>query len=306
MILIGSHALRYHFDDYFSLPKDIDLIGTEKEFFDWTTELKLSTDDITKNKYENLIVYNFHRNGIFYEYEIADNNSAEDYLKYCEVEEGDFDIAPPEVLLSIKKSHIHKHINFHKHIFDYHFLKEMGVVDNKLEEITVKRKKETDIRLKTRYPNLNKSYDDFVSESQDILERLYDHDDLHRIVSHYDQPLYKRLQVDDTKVWCEKDLWNKFSDEDKIKCVLEEVYVIALERKIIPMVFQAKNFITHKEAVSWSLIRTATSLSSGWFSKFIIENYYKILENVKYDFVYLFFDELDKGNVKHYINSSYK
>ena len=82
--------------------------------------------------------------------------------------------------------------------------------------------------------------------------------------------------------------------------------MITLERKIIPMIFQAKTLITDKESVSWALIRTATSLSSGWFSQFIIDNYYEILENVKYDFLDFFFSELDEGNIKHYINTSYK
>lgn len=306
MILIGSLALRYHYDDYFAFPNDVDLIGTEKEFFDWISTLNLK-EDPNRNEYENLVVYNFKLNGINYEYEVAENeNSATDYLAYCLNKEGDFEIAPVDVLFSIKRSHIHKEINFRKHILDFHFLKRKKIEFNdQLDKITKKRKEETDIRLKSRFPNLNKSYDDFVKESQDVLKRIYDHDDLHRIVAHYDKPLYMSLQEEDNdKVWCKKDYWNQFSFEDKIKCVLEETYVITLERQIIPMLFQGKGLVSKQKATEWALIRTATALSSGWFSDFIIDNFFEIKKNINYSFIDNFFDELERGNVKHYIDSS--
>ena len=73
-------------------------------------------------------------------------------------------------------------------------MKNRKVDDSVIEEITKKRKIETDIRLKSRFPKLNKTYDDFVTESQDVLKRVFDHDDLHRIVAHYDDPIYMSLQ----------------------------------------------------------------------------------------------------------------
>lgn len=305
MILIGSEALKYHYDDYYTIPKDVDIIGTEKEFDEWMSELDID-EKPTRKEFENLVVYNFHMNNRLYEFEIANNNSAEDYLKYCNDVEGEFEIAPVEVLYSIKKSHIHKQVNFQKHIKDYHFLKNRKVDDSAIEEITKKRKTETDIRLKSRFPKLNKKYDVFVKESQDVLKRVFDHDDLHRIVAYYDEPIYMSLQKGDNQVWCEKDIWEQLSFDDKIKCVLEEVYVITLERKIVPMLYQKHGLITKENAVEWAIIRTYTTLSSGWFSQFIIDNYFEIKNNVNYDFLDNFFEELDKENVKHYINSKYK
>lgn len=305
MLLIGSLALKYHYDNYFSFTNDIDLIGTEEEFQEWMTHINLS-EKPKKTIFENLTVYNFKFNDTNYEFEVANNNSAEDYLKYCNVKDGDFEIASEEVLYSIKKSHIHKALNFKKHIYDYHFLKKQNIDDSKLEEITNKRKIETDIRLKLRYPNLNQNYNEFMSESQTILDRIYDHDDIHRIVAHYEKPLFKSLQINNGKVWCDEKLWTVLKHEDKIKCVLEELYVITLERKIIPMIFQAKQLITNEKAVQWSLIKMSTSLTNGWFRNFILDNYYNILKSVKYDFIDSFFEELDKGKVKHYINKVYK
>ena len=307
MILIGSHALKIHFSDYFSTPKDVDIIGTEKEFFEWIDDLDLEEKPV-KKEYDGLTVYNFHINNTFYEYEIAEpNSSGEDYLNYCKTLNQDdvFDTAPPEVLFSIKKSHINQNIKFKKHIIDYHFLINKNITDDKISDITTKRKKETDIRLKSKTPVLKQSLDAFITESQKVLNRLYDHDDIHTIVSHYNEPLYLKLQKIGSDVFCSKDLWNLFSTEDKILCVLEEAYVLAIERRIVPMLFQAGTPTTSYKAIEFAIIKIATTLSSGWFRDFTILNFFKILDKIDTNKIDIFIDELEKGNVKDYIDSTY-
>ena len=94
-----------------------------------------------------------------------------------------------------------------------------------------------------------------------------------------------RMQPDITIAKCEVSLWNNFSFEDKCKCVLEEAYVIALERKLIPVMFGSSNeFVTPKQALEWSMMRICTTLCGGWFREFATNNYKEIISmsNPKY------------------------
>jgi hypothetical protein len=43
-------------------------------------------------------------------------------------------------------------------------------------------------------------------------------------------------------------MWEEFTFEQKSKCVLEEAYVIGLERKILPMMFGGKSYFSSQEA----------------------------------------------------------
>jgi hypothetical protein len=297
MLIIGSRALNHHFPNTNIELSDWDYIATEKEAKDWFLQKKIIPNII---EYNNLKLYSCEIDGINHEFEIAEEGySAWDYLELSKNKEGSQEWANLNILYSIKKSHIHQPINWYKHIEDYHFLKNVLVIDH-LEEITKKRSKETDIRLNTRTPNLNKSVEEFVKESQKILNRIFDHDDLHKIVAYYEHPLYFRIQPSHDRVMCSKDLWEELEYEDKIKCVLEEAYVISLERKIVPMLFQKGNFYTKDKAVKWSIMRICTTLASGWFREFAINNYYQILDRVSYKFLDNFFEKYEKSTIKLY------
>jgi predicted deacetylase len=56
---------------------------------------------------------------------------------------------------------------------------------------------------------------------------------------------------------------------DQIRLFREEVYATALERIIIPSNYTA----SPRRAYAWALRRTITSLTKGWSSRFLIENY---------------------------------
>jgi hypothetical protein len=57
--------------------------------------------------------------------------------------------------------------------------------------------------------------------------------------------------------------------DQQIKLYREEVYATALERKVIPSNYK----ISPRKAYAWALRRTITSLTKGWSSLFLIENY---------------------------------
>ena len=59
----------------------------------------------------------------------------------------------------------------------------------------------------------------------------------------------------------------------KVQCVAEETYVIGLERFLIPVDFDFNSRIAYNKALE----KVCTTLCSGWFRDFAIENYPEIL-----------------------------
>lgn len=107
----------------------------------------------------------------------------------------------------------------------------------------------------------------------DAVPKVYEHDYLHELFAFYDKPLYTRLLRDDSLAWCEKEQWDELDHADKIKCVQEEVYVIAFERFIIPKAFDFNARIAYNRALN----KVCTTLYSGWFRDFAIDNYLEIV-----------------------------
>jgi hypothetical protein len=207
--------------------------------------------------------------------------------------------ASPEVLFSLKKSHINFPIKFNKHIEDYTLLYNHFNGIDYLDDLTKLNFKETEERLgKLKTPSLNKSVKEFFGQSDGYVKSHFVHDDIHRVMAHYDKPLYEMMQVDKNLAKCEKDMWNLFTFEDKCKCVLEEAYVIALERRIIPMIFGGGRGYTSEEALDWALMRICTTLCSGWFRNFATNNYYDIKKLSNKNYVEKFLTEYENGNIK--------
>ena len=298
MILVGSKALSNYRDrSYF----DIDLIANLKEveyFKKILTPSKIvdrghliTFFDIEKND-------NFDRSMV--EFLITDSSKALTLLyniydnHFCKTV-----IGSKEILYSLKKAHIYYPIKFNKHIEDYCFLhKELNGID-KLKKITKINKEETKDRLgKLKTPSLNKSKEEFFGQSEGFVKYYFIHDDIHRMVAHYDNPLYEKMQPDTDSVWCSKDLWNKFTFEEKAKCILEESYVIALERLVLPSIFDGKKYYSPKDAVRWSMMRICTTLCSGYFREFAVDNYVDIWDYFNNNFVSDFLKKVDNGEIE--------
>jgi len=284
MLIVGSKALKFHFPKFPRSARDIDVIGFKSDL-DYLFDL---LQPLTMIKSEDTVLLKDIKNktDIFdsdsVELLLADNS--ESLQKYLEYDEGNL-FASVEVLYSLKKSHIHFPIKFKKHIHDFCFLNDK--VDNidVLEHITKLNYLETEKRLgKLRTPSLNKSVTEFFGQSDAYVKSYFVHDDIHKVMAHYDKPLYEKLQNDKTLAKCDLPKWVILSYEDKCKCVLEEAYVIALERKILPMLFGGGKGFTSDEAFDWALMRICTTLCSGWFREFATKNYFiiKLLYNPNY------------------------
>jgi hypothetical protein len=284
MLIVGSKALNFHYPDYPRKVNDIDVIGFESDL--QTLILLLQPTQIQRGKNTILLKNINNKTDVFdtdnVEILLADNStSLKMYLDY----DRDNLFASKEVLFSLKKSHIHFPIKFKKHIHDYCFLYDNFSGEDKLSHITEINYKETEERIgKLKTPSLNKSIDDFFGQSKDFVKSFFIHDDIHKVVAHYEYPLYEKMQNNKTLVKCDQNLWRIFPYEDKCKCVLEEAYVIALERKILPMIYDCGKGYTNDEAFDWALMRICTTLCSGWFRDFATNNYFiiKKLYNNKY------------------------
>jgi hypothetical protein len=190
-------------------------------------------------------------------------------------------VVSPKGLMLFKRSHLHRPVDFAKHIRHYHFLKSK-VID--LDEVYYNLLKERTRLTKEKYgdkvPSLKKSKKDFFD---DYVTKKYEHDSLHYATSYGERPIYEELKTDDDSVWCSRELWEQLSHEKKIKCVREEAFVIAIERYLIP-----KKGYPPKFAFNNAVEKIATTLTSGWFRDFAIDNWTEIMNYGDYDFYSMF------------------
>lgn len=182
-------------------------------------------------------------------------------------------ICTPMGLAIIKRSHLWRDLKFGKHITHYHkylswckdnFSKKDC---NMLEE----RTKMTHDLYPQGNPNLMQSKEDFFD---DAVKKQYDHDYLHELFAHYDKPLYTTLLRSADLAWCEESKWQKLSHEDKLKCIAEEVQVIATERFMVPNNWKYPSKLAYNKALD----KVCTTLCSGWFRDYAIDSYPQLLD----------------------------
>jgi hypothetical protein len=181
----------------------------------------------------------------------------------------DLYVVNPTGLAIIKRSHLWRDLSFQKHITHYHkyglyrYRQYFNKADNNLLDL---RTKLTHLEFPQGNPKLNQSVEDFFD---DAVTKKYNHDYLHELVAFHSRPLYTRLQNDASSAWCEKDLWEYLTIDEKVQCVAEETYVIAIERFLVPNNWD----YSYKRAYLKSLDKVCTTLCSGWFRDFAIDNY---------------------------------
>lgn len=165
-------------------------------------------------------------------------------------------VVSPEGLAIIKRSHLWRSLGFDKHITMYsrhlrdYFNADSAVYKHRLE-LTKKA-------FPQPHPKLNVTVEKFFD---DYVTKKYDHDWLHTLVAHEDKPVYRMMQRDTTKAWCERDMWEQLTQMRQINCVSEEAYVIALERFLVPNNWNYSPKVAYHKALN----KICTTLCSGWF-----------------------------------------
>lgn len=313
MILIGSKALSFYtnLDENRKNNSDTDIILTIQDFHSF---IEKNDKHITKmiptsdHKF-SLTLKNEAGKKRHYEMELSDNVPSSDYLiknidsvvneKYIDEFGNSFSVLNAEFLFLTKKSHIVFPIHFEKNIADYLLLKNISKLKKtKLEKEFFKlRRKEGQERydIYSKTPKLNVTNDRFFKYSGVEDNRVFIHDDLHEVVKHKEKPIYEYLKKDFEKAWCEKEMFFNLPFEMQIQCVQEEAYVISLERYIIPKEYEYENyFLCYKRALK----RICTTLCSGFFRQFALDNYDKVIQAYTEDFVHKFNEAYKSGKLK--------
>lgn len=125
--------------------------------------------------------------------------------------------------------------------------------------------------------NLNMDASDFFA---DAVTRIYDHDSIHDSVAYGDKPLYESVLKDGQEVGTDMQKVKALPFEEKVKLYREEIYATALERWVIPSDYSVSPRLAYAKALK----KTVTSLTKGWSSMFIADNF-EIFRSPDMDYV---------------------
>lgn len=290
MLLIGSQALKRVAPELMERePKDFDLIATHAEFKEF----------VKRNNFDMVVPQSAGSKMICrgprmlpVEVEIAwPGTSAEMLLNLIEGEEvfvetinSNVKVAPLNVLFALKASHRYKKnsVHFLKTMRDYKAMKAAGAsVTDELKEFYKLREKET---YNYAHPNLNTSKGKFFNPNE--VEYKYEHDTIHLAMAHLERPAYTYFQ-EGAEVKCDRKLFEALPLQTRLYSVLEESYVLALERSQVP--YPGK--LTPRQSFLIALEKVCTSIASGWWREFAYDHYDEVLALYSDDYV----DRLQKG-----------
>lgn len=187
-MIIGSTALKYHFPDFTRTPNDLDII----------------VEDPSKFRKERGIEYL--ENPILLKYESGE------YIS-------------PNMLLTLKISHMFWDFNWNKHMYDIQFLlKKNCKYDLNIMQEFIDYWKE--IKPKITRSNLKMTKEDFFNNA--VNDDSNQHDYYHTLIA--DTPAYTKILKDGCEVELDENKWNKLSFNEKCDVVKEETFVMAYER----------------------------------------------------------------------------
>jgi hypothetical protein len=281
-----------------------------EEFMKWQTENKQFIQLLiprSANKYKAKVKPAFGNKPVQYEIELGFEGTSskwllDNILHTCKgqikgILEEDLWVLKPKYQIATKRSHLIYPIHFEKNIQDYHNLKsKFGNLkkDQRIEEYYQLRFNEAKERNKQRTPKLNVTTEDFFS-SKLAVPSYFVHDHIHERMAHDNVPMYTKMQPDPSMAWCSKDMFFQLSHLEQVQCVQEEAYVIALERYIIPQ--HGDNCNDYFDCYKRALKRICTTLTSGWFRDFAIENYNQAVWRYNPEFVKNFVKDIEEGRI---------
>lgn len=187
-MIIGSTAIKHHFPLFSRTPNDLDIIVEDASVYD------------RKKGVEYL------ENPILLKYESG---------KYIS----------PDLLLSLKISHMFWDFNWDKHMFDIQFLLKKGC---KYDISIIKELVEYWKILKPtlRRSELAMTKADFFTNA--VNDNVDEHDYLHTLIT--DTPAYTKILKDGCEVELDERKWDRLSFDEKCDVIYEETYVMAYER----------------------------------------------------------------------------
>lgn len=308
LALIGSRALALRAPGLLKRnPLDFDFIATQEAYEDFVKKNndKIRPEEIYPlNDGQKWIVKGEKIEGqpqTILEFEIAEKReSAAEFLKVVAADErtisNSFGMVPRlDLLFMLKKSHryLKNSPHFAKNFNDYHAMKRVpGVSADAYADLLKLREKET--YAEQKHPKLNVKKEAFFSNDQ--VEYVYDHDSIHISVCDRElgKPAYLFYAEPGEEVKSSKKLFFEASDHVKLRGVVEESAVLAIERSLVP--YPDKK--TPREAWMFAYSKVATSITSGWFREWAYENGPQVLKAFPADFFDRFKEGLASGIVK--------
>lgn len=249
MIIIGSTAIKFWYPDFKREPKDLDLIlykGEEipKEFLEKYNKIETLS---------NPILLQFCKNNLF---------QISPYLN-------------PDILYTLKMSHMFWDINWEKHMFDIQFLYKKGC-RLKSDLFHDLYKFWNEYHGKNKRSDLKMSAEDFFDNA--IVSNI-PHDDLHEILVQHEYftnfvPTYKQVLKDGCEVEVCENKFQNLNHDEKCNLVIEEVMIMAYERYNM----------NYRFAYSKMLKKFIINHAPIWEAIFIIENYIE-LHKCPFDFI---------------------
>lgn len=285
MLLIGSQMLKKVRPDLLLRePRDWDWICTQAEFDKWVQEFSHCFDRHYEKKPGRWVTF---LRGQIMEHEIArDGNTAEElhHLAPC--------FRPLDLLYFLKMSH-----RYLKN--SPHFLKTMRYIRRlrdagaELQHLDLfkRREKET---YSYPHPKLNQKSSKFFDPNQGI-KYIYDHDSIHIALARCPgKPAYTFFKDDQAEVKVSREKFFALPEEVRLNSVLEESYVLALERSQLPF----PGVLTPRQSFLKALEKVCTSISSGWWREYAWENYDAAVTRYSGDYVRQFEEGVKSGIVK--------
>lgn len=247
MLIFGSTAIKFWFDEYKHDPKDLDVLVCDSNY-EWDKDTASPQTIELLNDSKLRVEYHFASAN---EVMVAKNM----HHMYLE----------PNLLYTLLVSHLpweSKNGKWWKYLKDAVFLKNRGCqIDEEVYELYL-------TEWKTRFGD--KSHIKFDKPNEEFfydgVTRQYNHDELHAIFAIGPQPAYQLFQVDPSKALCSKTKFFELSTETQLHSALEEMFVIAFERKI---------------SLTNAYKALVTRMSKGWWNRFLIENAEQLLNEFK-------------------------
>jgi hypothetical protein len=287
MLLIGSHALKFYSD----IPnankrfKDFDLICTYEEFERWAKNTNLK-ECYPIDSGKKMIAKT---ESNVYEFELAWPGSTAasllesqtprelrhipDYWFGWALSFIGFDLAHPslDILYTIKMSHrfLKNSPHFLKTMRDIQLMASLGAKIPETHKDWFKAREKATYTY--AHPKLNQGKEGFFDKNQGVTY-TYDHDSIHRAMAHLELPAYEYYKGDTAEVFCDKTKFDALPELTKLYGVIEEAYVLAIERSQVP--FEGKPHV--KYSFDKALEKVCTSITSGWFRRFSYDNYDKV------------------------------
>lgn len=310
MLVVGSYAAIAYGVPLGRTPKDLDLFCTLPEMFSYIenrkgehvkTELLPSRSGFTK------FVAFFQRTSTpsIVEFEIQEPGNTAHELG--ELIEGTalaskkvlgITAVHPNVVYALKRSHAYlgdkQNPHFQKTRKDIGVLEAHGcAIPDELKAWFRKREKAT---YNYKVPSLERNKQNFFNVNEGV-PYIYDHDSIHEAVAYHEHPAYTYFQRDGHSVAVDRNKWENLPEEVRLNSVLEESYVLALERMLIPGNFKANP----DKAFLIALQKVCTTIASGWWREYAWRNYDAVVDRYSPEYVAKFHKAKVEGRLRPYI-----